>query len=285
MLLYTSMRFRLPVIVSALMLSLVLSGASSLRAETVLTADAVIQKAVARGQQDQQGAAAMPDFKYRKLTLTEQLDGAGKVKERREKVYEVCYRDGQSYATLLQVNGHLPTPEDLKQQSDNEMNASKLLGQAKPAKGDNRENFLTAELAARFDFKTIGQTNLNGRATYEISFTPKTPALPVHRLVDRLLNQISGTLWIDAKEFEVARADVYLRSEVNLLGGVIGSLKKLTYTLERTRVADGVWFSTLSSGDFQGRKLLDPTHIKTKSQSVNFRRIAMVESGSLKSKV
>lgn len=246
-----------------------------MHAGTVLSADAVIQKAASRGQQEQQGSVAVPDFKYRKLTSTEQLDGAGKVKERREKVWEVFFRDGQSHATLLQVNGHLPTQEDLKQQSDNEMSAGKLLGQSKPLKGDNRDNFLTPELVARFDFKTIGQTNLNGRVTYEISFTPKTPALPVHRMVDRLLNQISGTVWIDAQEFEVARAEVYLRSEVNLLGGVIGSLKKLTYTLERTRLAQGVWFSTLSSGEFQGRKLLDPTHIKTKSQSGNFRRVAM----------
>jgi hypothetical protein len=274
-----TMRFRFSVIACGLTVSLVVGGASSLRAETALSADAVIQKAAARGQQEQQGSATVPDFKYRKLTLTEQLDNSGKVKERRQKVWEVFYRDGQSHATLLQVNGHLPSQDDLKQQSDNEMTAGKLLGQTKPMKGDNRDDFLTPELVARFDFRTIGQTNLNGRVTYEISFTPKTPPLPVHRMVDRLLNQISGTVWIDAQEFEVARAEVYLRSEVNLLGGVIGSLKKLTYTLERTRLAEGVWFSTLSSGEFQGRKLLDPTHVKTKSQSVNFRRVAMLQNG------
>jgi hypothetical protein len=177
---------------------------------------------------------------------------------------------------LLQVNGPLPSQADLKKQSDNEGSIRQITGDTKQGKGDNRENFLTAELAARFDFKLLGETNLNGRATYEVAFEPKNPQLPVHRIMDRLLNQISGTLWIDADEFEVARADISLRSEVNLLGGLIGSLKKLSYTLERTRVADGVWFSTLSSGDFQGRKLLDPTHIKTKSQSVNFRPMAMI---------
>ena len=93
-------------------------------------------------------------------------------------------------------------------------------------------------------------------------------------MMDRLLNQLSGVLLIDADEFEVARADVTLRSEVNLLGGIVGSLKKLSYTLERTRVAEGVWFSTLSNGDFQGRKLLDSTHIKTKSESQHFHRLA-----------
>jgi hypothetical protein len=255
------------------MLWLILMGQTALCAATPLTVEQVIRKAVARGQQDQQGA--VPDFIYRKLTFTEELDGAGKVKEHREKVYEISYRDGLSRATLLQVNGHLPSPADMKQQSDNEMSVRQLTGEAKPARGDSRENFLTPELVARFDFKLTGQTNLNGRAAYEISFQPKNPALPVHRMVDRLLNQISGTLWIDTDEFEVARAEVALRSEVNLLGGLIGSLKKLTYTLERTRIADGVWFSTLSSGDFQGRKLLDPTHIKTKSQSVHFRRVAL----------
>jgi hypothetical protein len=263
------MKFRSPVVI--LVLSLVLGGAARSRAQSA-TADQVIQKAVARGQQDQQGY--VPDFKYRKLTLTEELDSTGKVKERREKVYEISYRDGLSHATLLQVNGHLPDEQDLKEQTDNQMNMAKILGQAKSAKGDNRENFLTAELAARFDFTLLGQTNLNGRRSYAISFTPKNPALPAHKLVEKLLNQISGTLWIDAQEFEVARAEVALHSEVNLLGGIVGSLKKLTYTLERKRIADGIWFSTLSTGDFQGRKLLDPTHIKTRSQSVNFRKAA-----------
>ena len=109
----------------------------------------------------------MPDFDYRKLTLTEELDGTGKIKERREKVYEVAYRDGLSHSTLLQVNGHAPTDEDRKQQSQNETSLSQLLGQAKSAKGDNRENFLTSSLAARFDFEIVGQTNFNGRSTYQ----------------------------------------------------------------------------------------------------------------------
>src|SRR5690349_16173160 len=155
------MKFRLPVVV--LVLSLVVGCAASSRAQSA-TADQVIEKAVARGQQDQQGY--VPDFKYRKLTLTEELDSTGKVKERREKVWEVSYRDGLSHATLLQVNGHLPSGDDLKEQSDNQMNVAKIIGQSKSAKGDNRENFLTAELAARFDFTLLGQTNLNGRTTY-----------------------------------------------------------------------------------------------------------------------
>ena len=56
----------------------------------------------------------------------------------------------------------------------------------------------------------------------------------------------------------MARAEVNLGSEVDLFGGLVGSLKNLHTRSNGTRVAEGVWFSTLSSGDFQGRKLLDP---------------------------
>jgi len=267
------MKFRLSFFTYGLAL-FALAGQITARAGEALSADAVIQKAVARGQADQQDA--VPDFAYRKLTVTDQLDNDGNVKEHKEKVYEIVYRDGRSHATLLQVDGHAPTPADLKQQSQNELSIRQITGAPKPAQGDGQqESFLTPELVQRFDFKWIGQTNLHGRTTYQIAFQPKNPAVPVHRLVDKLLNQISGTLWIDAQEFEVARADISLRSEVNLLGGLAASLKKLNYTLERTRIADGVWFSTLSSGDFQGRKLFDPTHIKTRTQSVQFHRVAM----------
>ena len=266
------------IILCSLTLVFALAGQSRLRAETPLTADEVVQKAVSRGQLDQQGT--VPDFIYRKTTLTEELDRSGKVKERREKLYEISYREGLSHSTLLQVNGHVPSDSDLKQQSDNESSVRQITGETKRVKGDNRENFLTAELAARFDFTLVAMTNVNGRAAYQVSFQPKSPNLPVRRMMDRLLNQLSGTLWIDADEFEVARAEVSLQSEVNLLGGLIGTIKKLAYTLERTRVADGVWFSTLSNGDFQGRKLLDPTHIKTKSQSVHFHRVAMNVGGA-----
>lgn len=249
-----------------------LMGQSLLRAAAPLTVDEVVQKAVARGQDDQQGT--VPNFTYRKTTVTDELDNSGKVKQHREKLYEISYRDGLSHSTLLQVNGHAPSNSDLKQQTDNESSVRQITGDSKN-KGDNRENFLTAELVTRFDFNLVALTNVNGRATYQVSFQPKNPGLPVHHMVDRLLNQLSGTLWIDAGEFEVARAEVSLRAEVNLLGGIIGSLKKLDYTLERTRVADGVWFSTLANGDFQGRKLLDATHIKTKSQSEHFHRVAL----------
>jgi hypothetical protein len=239
-------------------------------AETGLSASEIINKAVARSERPAT-ASRKSDYTYTKLTVTEELDSAGHVKERQEKVFQVSFRGGSSSLKLIEVNGKVPGDSDRKKQSENELNLRQILGRSKAARADKRENPLTPELINRYDFKLAGQVLVNGRPAYKLRFSPKSPEPAVHQMIDRLLNRLSGTLWIDVEEFELARADINLGSEVNLLGGIVGSLKRLSFTITRTRLPEGIWFSTSSNGDFEGRKLLDSTRIKTRSQSLNFR--------------
>lgn len=237
-----------------------------------LSADQVIQKAVERAQKAENPTAR--GYTYTKVTLTEEFDTDGKMKERKERTYQVCFKGGSTEVKLVAVNGGEPGVADLRLNAEKEANFQRMVGSSKSGSSERRDTFLTAELVARFDFKLLDRKALNGRAAYRIEFAPKSPEPPVHHIVDRVLNRVSGTLWIDAEEFEIARAEIQLGSEVNLLGGVIGSLKKLAYTLTRTRLADGVWLSTFSTGDFEGRKLWDSKHIKTQSRSTNFQPVS-----------
>jgi hypothetical protein len=229
------------------------------------SADELIQHAV---DHNLEALRSKSGFTYTKASVVEELDSLGKVKERKEKVYEISCRAGKTYAKLVEVNGRPAAGADLKEQNENESNVRQVLGESRSP--HDPETFLTPDLVARFAFTLLDKTNLNGRATYEIAFAPKCPQPPGRRMVDRLLNRISGTLWIDAEEFEVARADIHLRSEVDLLWGVIGCLKKLAYTVTRTRVGDGIWLNSFSSGDFEGRKLLESMRIKMRTQTSNF---------------
>jgi len=236
-----------------------------------LTADAVIQKAVTQAQQAD-AKSGQKDFTYTKVSVVEELDSRGKVTERKEKVYRVYFQKGATYAKLVEVNGKAVGKADAAAQAETEASTRKLVGDAKPMKGE--KSFLTPEVVARFDFKLVGKGLVNQREAYQITFAPKSPEPAVHRILDRLMNRISGMVWIDAQEFEIARADLQLGSEVTLLGGVAGSLKKLAYTMTRTRVADGIWLNTFSSGDFEGRKLIDAMRIKTKSHMTGFKPLS-----------
>ena len=268
MVLFTRWSFALNI---AVVVALIAFPKDHLKAESALvSADDIIDKAAQRAQQAHAGVAN-PGYTYTKVTSTDELDSAGKVKEHKKKVYRVFFQSGKTYVKLLEVNGHVPDAADLRKQNENELSVQQLLGQSQVNAGDNRENFLTPDLVARFDFQLTGEANINGRRAYGIAFQPKNPAPPARRLADKLLNRISGTLWIDAEESEVARADIQLKSEVDVLGGIAGCLRHLVYTMIRTRIADGIWLNSFSSGDFEGRKLLDSMRIKTKSESSDFR--------------
>jgi hypothetical protein len=238
------------------------------------SADNVIRQALARAQKrcDVVGQAG---YTYTKVTVTEELDGTGKVTDRQERMYEVQFQSGSTYLKLVELNGKPLAPSDMKKQAENESKFYRLLGQSKNGKGDRRENFLTADLVARFDFTLACREEMNGRPAYQLKFQPKNPPPPSRHIIDRFLDRMSGTLWIDTEDFEIARVDIRLGSQVDLLGGVLGSLKKMAFTLMRTRLADGQWLNVSSSGDFEGRKLLDSTRYKTSSRSINFKPISL----------
>jgi hypothetical protein len=254
-----------------LLLGLGTKGLPVTAAEKDLSADEVIRKAVARAQKTEArtGQAA---YTYTKLSITEELDRAGRLKERKEKVYQVFFQNGSTHLKLLTVNGRAPGASDIKKQAESDSSTRQIVGSKQGKTPESRDNFLTPEIIARFNFKLEDQQEINGRKAYQISFEAKRPNMPVQRILDRLLDRMTGTVWIDTEEFEMAQAKINLGSEIDLLGGVIGSLKKLAYSMTRTRVGEGLWFNTSSSGDFEGRKLFDSMHIKTKSQSSDFRR-------------
>jgi hypothetical protein len=239
------------------------------KAQTAPSADDLIQKAVRRAESHQ----ALPNYLYNKHTVTEELDAQGKVKNRTEKLYEVLVESGFSYLKLTQLNGKDQSPAQLKKQEERELaQRQQATGANAAQRGDERENFLTADLVDKYKFTLAGRTNLNGREVYALTFEPKSTSLPVHNLTDRFLNHIAGKFWIDAKEFEIARLELHLQSEVELWDGLIGTLRQGSYTLERTRLPDGAWFSQSSHGAFEGRKLAMPMLIRTRSESTNFRR-------------
>src|SRR2546428_1175697 len=88
-------------------------------AQKPLTANEIVNKAAARAQlADAKSGPA--GYSYSKLTVTEELDSNGKVRERKEKVYDVSFQGGATHLKLLTVNGRPPAAADLKKQSENE---------------------------------------------------------------------------------------------------------------------------------------------------------------------
>src|SRR5215471_15993230 len=122
------------------------------RAEKELSADEVVSNAVVRAQRAEIKPSTSK-YSYTKLTVTEEFDAEGNVKDRKERVYEVTLQGGATSLKLVSVNGRPPSEADLKKHSENEVNGQHLVGPSKSGKGDKRENLLTPELTAHYNFK------------------------------------------------------------------------------------------------------------------------------------
>ncbi len=99
-----SLRFLIRGLFSLFLLTALSASSKDLPA---LTADAIIQKAVDRADHSRAGQPC-PAYTYTKVNVTEELDGKGKIKERKERVFEVNFSGGATSLRLVEVNGHAP---------------------------------------------------------------------------------------------------------------------------------------------------------------------------------
>jgi hypothetical protein len=236
-----------------------------------LTAEQIIKKTLDRAKAIRT-ANKQNGYSYTKMSVTEEFDNKGKVTDKKEKVLE--FEAGYGRLSTLKLNGRAVTGAEFRKLDQAAIHARQEVTDSKSdRRDDNWEKYLTPELMAKYSFKLIGHDSINGRSAYVVGFEPASDNLPTERLIDRLTNRLGGKIWVDEEDFEIARAQVALRSEVNLWRGVLGNLRKCNFTVERSRVDDQVWFNTLTNGEFEGRKLLEPTHVRTRSESSNFRKI------------
>ena len=236
---------------------------------TGLTAEQIVNRAVNRAQWAQ-ALKRHTNYAYQKATLVEELDGKGRLKSSKEKLLQ--FESGVGTLKEIKKNGKtLPLPAKAASESESGADRQHLAQGTPTRRDDNWGEYLNKELASRYSFDLVGHEDVAGRSAYVLKFQPRSDKLPVKQTTDRLLNRLAGKVWVDAREFEVAKAEINLLGEVTMWGGVLGAMKKFSFDVERTRV-DDVWFNRVTNFEMQGRKLLDGTRTRVKSETSNFRK-------------
>jgi hypothetical protein len=184
-------------------------------------------------------------FLCTKQTVDEEMDRGGRVTSRKIKV-------GES-----------------RSQPNNSTDARKWGGQ-------NGVSF-DRDLLQRFDFTVQKREMLNGRSTFLLTFVPKTPAWPVRRLQDRLLNRAAGSLWIDEQEAELVKADLYLSEPVSF--GILGAADVIRFSFERSYVSGAGWLTHWIETNFKGRKFVIPIQVRRRVDCSDYKAEPPSEQG------
>jgi len=229
----------------------------------------VIQRADAVARADEEGK-----YCYERRSVEEQLDAFGKATKTTEETYEVFPIQGFPYARLVRIQGRELTEKEIRDQNRKEDEFRKSLAkqESKQSSATNAD-WLDKELVDRFVFQVEDRVSFQDRQVLVLSFHPKPNRGREKTVADKVLNRLAGTLWVDEEESEIAQLKVGLTADLSLgWFGMIGSLKQFDLTLERARLADGVWVDRTQTLVLCGRKVFSPMRYRMVEESSNFRK-------------
>ena len=109
----------------------------------------------------------------------------------------------------------------------------------------------------------------------KLSFNPNPAFRPVSR-EGKVLHELAGEIFIDAKQQRLASIKGHLINEVRFAGGLLGHLEKGGhFEVTRTEVAPGCWEVTEMDVNMQGKALLFKTiSVQQKELHRNFDRVS-----------
>ncbi len=253
-------------------LVLLVSGSQVAVGAEILGPTQIIQRFLetARASADRE---ATQELVYVRRAIFEHLKADGSVEKRRSKEHSVTNCAGVIQTQLVRVNDRPPTHTEINADQKDESE-----GRRQFSRRSSGPDFLDAGLVNRFGYTLEAVESLDGREVYRLAFEP-AQAIPAsnnstvsnNRDINRVLELLHGHLWIDAREFELVRMECSLRSPFRLLGGIVGSLSKLDFIVDRRRVAADCWSNVSVLTHIEGRKLISPLRIRAVVEQEEFK--------------
>jgi hypothetical protein len=119
----------------------------------------------------------------------------------------------------------------------------------------------------------IGRDEINGRPALVIDFKPAQKTLPERSLKDKFINKAAGRVWVDERDYAVAKADLHLTERVSVVGGLVGAVSKFTYQFLRERTEDGIWFARDVKWHLEGREIFIRKTIDYREQNTDVKKV------------
>ena len=243
------------------------------------TADEIIQKLISRAHANEEQHADAR-YTYTQRSVTDTLDGKGAVKKHEVREYVAVPISGQLYLRQVSKDGKPLAGRDTKEEQERERKFREKMRRPKGEQKDDGEVEFNDDLFNKYRFRLDGRETLNGRSSFVLSFEPRSADLPIRRRIDRLLNELKGRLWVDEQDYDLARMEAHLMTEVNAWGGLLATIRTFSLHYEQARMADGTWLPRVAQGTIEGRIVFKWLNVRFDQQSGNYQKLSEVKAGS-----
>jgi hypothetical protein len=194
----------------------------------------------------------------------------GKVKKTTVNEYTFFYLNGDEVSTLVKKDGKALSDEEQKKENEKTQKEieniqkreakkeakdekAKEEGKDKKDKDDDVgiETFLRA-----CQFVNPRRERFRGQDVLVFDFEPN-PEFHPHNMVERVVHELAGVIWIDEQAHEVARLEAYFVGDFRVAGGLLANLQKGTsFVFELSYFNNEVWLPTYEEAHVGVRVLL-----------------------------
>ncbi|MGZ4872022.1 MAG: hypothetical protein ACXVK3_09040 [Candidatus Angelobacter sp.] len=148
--------------------------------------------------------------------VVKHLDKHGNVKSTEVKTYDINFYYGEEYSRLIMIDDKPLSEKEQKKEdeklekflakyrNESEEDRQKRRDKEKKEREENRAYRL--DVANAYDFRIVGEEELEGANTWVIEATPRKDFKPTQPHAD-VLKKIKGKMWIDKKEYNWIRVE------------------------------------------------------------------------------
>jgi len=161
-------------------------------------------------------------------------------------VSEIMPLDGTPYERIISKNGQpLTGDEARKEQHKYEHALHRRENETKEEHAERVQKYeseraFVKDIPEAYDFKLVGEENVEGRPAWVITMTPRAGFVPSTPHAS-LLEHIEGKLWIDKEDLQWAKAEAHVFDTISI-GWILARVQPGTkFTVEQSRVENGLW--------------------------------------------
>jgi len=198
-----------------------------------------------------------------------EYDKSGKVTKNEAKEYTFFYLDGDEISTLVKKDGKELSESDQKKENEQtqkrieevQKQSKKKEEKAEKAKEQGKDEKDKDEPGIEVFLRTSQFVNprherFRGQDVLVFDFEPN-PEYKPKNLVERLVKELAGVVWVDEKANDVARLEAYFVGDFHLGGGILASVQKGTsFVFEQAYLNNEVWLPTYEEAHVGARVLL-----------------------------
>ncbi|HTI70895.1 MAG TPA: hypothetical protein VMF06_13080 [Candidatus Limnocylindria bacterium] len=213
-------------------------------------------------------------YRFKRLTSVQEFNRRGETNKNHVTQHRVVVLNGDESAVLELIDNRPPTKKELKADAeDNNPKTDKGHGKHEEEESDG----ITEEAARCFQYELVATEVIEGRTAYCLAFQPiKGKKVPKSQ---KFLANLIGKVWVDVSDYEPIRIEAHLREPIELLGGIIGAIKRLEFVIQRRRLSAELWDNNLVEGTFEIRKVFATSRGRFQVRQEDF-EILPLESGT-----